>query len=124
MTDIDKAKRARLLFLITGAVSAFVGVAALAAHLLLSDRFITAKNYTPLIIILAVCAAGLYSAVFLLFSAYDRAVAVRLIAVAYEVGPDNVTEIAARMGWKESATEKFIKKCHKWGYLIADRSEQ
>ena len=124
MKGIESAKRARLLFLVSGAVSALVGVGALAAHLLLSDRFITAKNYTPLVIILVICAAGLYSAVFLLYSAYDRAVAVKLVAIASELGQGNVAEIAERMGWKESLTEKFIKKCIKWGYLAENTAAE
>ncbi len=113
MDNLKRAKRARLAYLITGAVSAVIGVAAF----IMVNHFMDVRDYLWLTVTFVISAIGFYGAVFLLFSAFDRAVAVRLIPIAEELGADNVTAISELFGWREDATAKYIAKCKKWRYL-------
>ena len=113
MNNLKRAKNARIAYIISGAVSAAVGV----ASLLLVNSFMDARDYVMLAIFFAISAIGFYSTVFLLFAAFDRAIAVRLIPVAEELGTDNVKAIAEVFGWREDACAKYITKCKKWKYL-------
>lgn len=113
MNNLKRAKNARIAYITSGAVSAAVGV----ASLLLVNSFMDARNYVMLAIFFAISAIGFYGTVFLLFAAFDRAIAVRLIPVAEELGVDNVGAIAEVFGWREDACAKYIAKCKKWRYL-------
>ena len=113
MDNLKRAKRSRILCLLLAAVSAVIGV----ASLVLVNSFMDARDYVMLAVFFVISAIGFYSTVFILFAAFDRAIAVRLIPVAEELGADNVTAIAEIFGWREDACKKYIAKCKKWKYL-------
>ena len=113
MNNLKRAKNARLLYIILGAVCAAVGV----VSLIPVNHFMDAQSYLWLTVFFVISAAGFYGAVFLLFSAFDRAIAIRLIPVAEELGMDNVSAISEVFGWREDACAKYIEKCRKWKYL-------
>ncbi len=99
--------------IILAALSAAIGI----VSIMFVNTFADARDYVWLAVFFVISAAGFYGAVFLLFSAFDRAIAVRLIPVAEELGADNVAAIAEIFGWREDATAKYIAKCKKWKYL-------
>ena len=113
MDKLKKAKAARLVYIIAGAILAAVGV----ASLYFVNRFMDAREYILLAIFFGISAVGFYGAVFALFAAFDRAIAVRLIPIAEELGVDNVSAIAECFGWRKKVTAKYIAKCKKWRYL-------
>ena len=113
MNNLERARRARLSCIIVGAVLAALGV----GSIFLVNHFMDVRDYVWLAVSFALSAVGFYGAVFLLFSAFDRAVAVRLIPIAEELGADNVTAISEVFGWREDAVAKYIAKCKKWKYL-------
>ena len=113
MDNLRKAKNARLAYIISGIDCAAVGI----ASIMLVSNFMSARNYPWLAVAFIISAISLYGAVFLLFSAFDRAVAVRIIPIAEKLGPDNVTAISKVFGWQDSTTEKYVAKCRKWEYL-------
>ena len=113
MDKLKRAKIARLVYIIVGAILAAVGV----ISLLYVDRFMDAREYNLLAIFFGISAIGFYGAVFALFAAFDRAIAVRLVPIAEELGVDNVSTIAECFGWSKKATAKYIAKCKKWRYL-------
>ena len=113
MDNLKRAKNARLAYMIAGIACAVLGI----ASIVLVNTFMDARSYLWLVIFFIFSAVGLYGAVFLLFSAFDRAVAVRLIPIAEELGADNVTAISEVFGWQDSTTEKYVTKCRKWEYL-------
>jgi hypothetical protein len=113
MNNVKRANNARIAYIISGAVSAIAGV----ASLVLVNHFMDARSYVMLAIFFAISAIGFYATVFLLFAAFDRAIAARLIPVAEELGTDNVAAIAEVFGWRENTAAKYIAKCKKWRYL-------
>ena len=113
MDNLKRAKNARLTDLAAAAVSAVIGI----ASLILVNYFMDAREYVFLAIFFAISAAGFYGSVFLLFTAVDRAIAIRLIPVAKKLGTDNVSGIAESLGWREDACARYIAKCKKWRYL-------
>ena len=113
MNSLKRAKSARLTDIFAALISATIGV----ASLVLVNHFMDVRDYPWLAASFIVSAAGFYGAVFLLLSAIDRAIAIRLIPVAQMLGTDNVTEIAESLGWREDACAKYIAKCKKWKYL-------
>ncbi len=113
MDNMTRAKRARIAYLISGAVSAVIGVVAF----ILVNHFMDERNYLLIAITFVISAVGFYGAVFLLFSSFDRAVAMRLIPIAEEFGVDNVSTVAEVLGWREDAVAKYVAKCKKWRYL-------
>ena len=89
----------------------------MALFIVLTEVFLSVGICVATFIMLTLAAVFCYAAVFAAFSAYDRAVALRLAPVVSDVGVDNIDEIAMRMSWKREATEKIIKKCRKKGYI-------
>ncbi len=113
MDNLKRAKNARLAYIISGADCAAVAI----ASVILVNSFMHARNYPWLAVAFVISAIAFYGTVFLLFSAFDRAIAVRLIPIAEKLGPDNVTAISKVFGWREDATAKYVAKCRKWEYL-------
>lgn len=111
--NIDKAKKDKKLFALLGACAFAVAVAFAVIVIML----VLKQSYLPMWFFLAFSAAGFYATPFLGFAAFDRNSALMLLSAINELGEDSVPSVAAKLGWKEGATEKFMKKCAKWGYI-------
>ena len=110
---IDKIKKDRRLYTVAAGASLFVAVVCAAIVIALA----LTENYIPMWFLLVLSAAGFYAAPFLAFSAVDRNSAIALIKAKDELGADSPSLIADKLGWREAVTERFMKKCEKWGYL-------
>ncbi len=119
--NIEKAKKDKKFFALLGA-GAFAAAVISAVIVII---LVLKQNYLPMWFLLAISAAGFYATPFLGFAAVDRNSVIILLRAADELGANSVSDIAARLGWKENATEKFIKKCVKWGYIkSADKADE
>ena len=110
---IDKAKKDRLTFSLVAIASAVIAIVTTAVVIML----VLKQNYVPMWFILGVSAICFYTSVFCTFSAFDRNTAVMMLGEIEALGTDNVQTIAEKLGWKEKALEKFVKKLVKWGYI-------
>ena len=77
----------------------------------------SSSNYIAMIPFGVISIISFYANVFFAFAAYDLKVMLRVIPIIDEFGSENVSSIAERIGWRQIATEKFIKKCKKHGYI-------
>ena len=113
MYDVQKINKARRIYIAISASAALLMV----AFIVLTEVFLSSNNYVTMFIMLAFAAIFCYTCVFSAFSAYERAFAIVFISVLYEVGMNNVDEVAVRMSWKPKSVEKFMAKCRKWKYI-------
>ena len=108
-----KAKRNQKRYLAIFLASLSMALILTVISALLLIRF----HYLPAIICAAVSAVGYYLFVFMLFAFLNARTAVRFVEIAKELGTDRLEDISDKLGWKLTATEKFMKKCKKCGYI-------
>ena len=85
----------------------------------LAVLFLKEKLYVLMLISALVSAIGYYVAVFSFFRRSDAKAAVEILR-AMTSGRQRcstISDVAQFMGWTERATEKFIEKCIKRGYM-------
>ena len=110
---IDKAKRGKRTFTVIAFLSALAAVATTAVVILL----ILNKTYIPMWFVLGFSAVCYYTCVFSAFASIDRGTAIRVLNVIDELGSYETEALAEKLGWNNRATEKFLKKLVKWGYI-------
>ena len=110
---LDKVKKDRLIISIIAIASAVIAIASTAVVVLL----ILKMNYVPMWFVLAASAICYYLAVFTAFAAIDRSTAIRALTEIELLGSYDTEPLAQKLGWNTKATEKFVKKLLKWGYI-------
>ena len=110
---IDKAKKDRLFYSLISIASAVAAIVTTAAVIML----VLKQNYLPMWFVLGASAVCFYVFVFCTFSAFDRATAMRVLSEIETLGSSETELLAEKLGWTDKATEKFVKKLVKWGYI-------
>ena len=110
---INKAKKSKRIFSLVAIASALAAIITTALVILL----ILKQIYIPMWFILGVSAVCFYTFVLCTFAAIDRGTAMRVIAEIEALGTYETEPLAEKLGWNKKATEKFVKKLIKWGYI-------
>ena len=120
MRGIKDARRAKLIYIVISACA--VALAAVGA--ILAVLFIKKTVYPLTFTFLGISVFAIWHIPFCVFAFLDRMTLIRLIPTVEECGAHNIAAIAERIGWKEKATAKFIKKYVKKGYFTENNSEK
>ncbi len=113
ITDMEKAKRNKKIYLIVALLSAFFAIVLTA----LAIVSVFNLKYGLGITLAVLSAIGYFAAVFLFFAFLDVKIIIKIISLAENGKSPPVSEAAILLGWKETPTKAFIAKAIKKGYL-------
>ena len=113
---IEKAKKQRLV--LSGLCLLSLAVALVLTFVTFS--LINDMNYPPMWFTLGISVVCYYLTVFLAFMALDRNTAVKFLRITDGCDMNNIDDISEKLGWKKKATERFVRKCKKWGIITKD----
>ena len=114
LSVMEKIKKDKKVFAVLTALSAIVALGLLIPSIICLNFDL----FYAMIPCLILSSVGFYCTVFFGFSLYDMRHFIRLLGVIDSVCSADSDEIAYLMGWKKTATEKFIKKAKKRGYIV------
>ena len=114
---MEKAQKNWRYLLIAGTLSCAVAVISTA----LVAFFWLKSSYVVMAIMLFLSVVSIYSILFCFFAAHEAALAVRIIPIFMEnceySDTDRIDMVSRKIGWKDSATDRFLLKCKKRGYI-------
>ena len=79
--------------------------------------FLVNTLYVFAVIFAVISGALYYAAFFIGFALWDVITAIKLVSIIEKQDTEELSVISENMNWKESATERFIARCKKKGYI-------